>query len=819
MKYYQLFFNASECGLSGNPGFHVRTATEGIPQEFITVINGEESLRVYQSGEFYIPDKEIFASPERIAEFPKTFYYRRLQGPDGRVIHLVGRIVNACFDFPFYQTGMLTRPGNLINHMFLFEQKPEPEVFDLFFEEPAPESPRFLPVDWSPRTDNPEMTGLMLGKPQPLPVEEKPFRSTRQGICEKAFTLFFLYLSLRKNNRPLMVRTKADEAGEIVAGFMRLLPARLADEITFVTNHQDNGVAKGVKITFVNEYYPNQIYTTTCDYVNLLDGETIPTDLEKVYRQSLEAADASGDVSARAVLAEWICSEVAARNVNKPQAFNLALFNYAHHPGQFTYEQLDGIDGLIGELSILIGRKEEMASRLNEVLSEKFALASSAADFKKVVDLTEKCRNAGIPVSGATDTCRKVMASLSLLDMQTLSSYLSILGETLYGKYADTSKLPRLGAVLSEIVSGDLSLDQKKKLLQYLEKDSKQRVECYVAEIRKDPASVSSYVPFLDWDKTDAEGVNWLKELKESYAVDAVAPLLFGQIQRHPKEIKEQLSLYADLSGKNASFKSLVKKNAGSIYTSACSALESRVRPADFKDTLAFIDEKVRPFIQDDKNVAKRFDRLCRVMKGDFQDVKNPEEYWNLAVKMGAKESQHKLMDACFGSFDNKDSIYGFVETLLKEGILGKQEIIDKVVKLTDSTDSRVYFWRALKKYGGFTGYDSIYELGRELGVSDHVINEVFRDKFPTEYKAHKRELSRRKLRHFLKKKPVWISGIVLLFTLVAAFLFLMPVGKKVLGRTSEETTSVEESTDSTEVAPPDSTALPGVPEQPENNE
>ena len=819
MKYYQLFFNASECGLSGNPGFDIRTATEGIPQEFITLINGEESLRDYQSGEFNIPSEEIFAHPERISEFPKTFYYRRLQAPDGRMIYLIGRIVSACFDFPFYQTGVLTRPGNLVDHLFLFEQKPDAEVFDLFFEDPAPGSARFLPVDWSPRKDNPEMAGLMLGKPQLLPVEEKPFRSARQGICEKAFTLFFQYLSLRKNNRPLMVRTKADESGEIVAGFMRLLPARLADEITFVTNHQDNGVAKGLKITFVNEYYPNQIYTTACDYVDLLDGEIVPSTLEKVYRQSLKEADASGNVPARTVLAEWICSDVAARNINKPQAFNLALFNYAHHPEQFNYEQLDGIDGLIGELSTLIGRKEEMASRLNAVLSERFVQASSAADFKKVIELTEKCRNAGIPVSGATESARQAMTGQSLVDMASLSSFLSTLGETLYGKYADTSKLPGLGAALPEIVSGNLTMDQKKALLQYLEKDPGKRVACYVDGIRKAPAAAGTYQPFLEWDKASADAVDWLSELKDSQEVDAVASLLFDQLQLHPKETREQLSLYAGLSEKNATFKSLVKKNAASIYSSACTAFESRVRPADFEGTLAFIKEKVRPFIQEEKAVSKRFDRLCRVMQGDVQNVQQPEEYWNLAVKMNAKDAQQKLIDACFRTFDNKDSIYGFVDELLGRGLLGKQEIVDHVVKLTKSRTSRVYFWTALKRFGGYSGYESIRDLGRSLGIPDNDIEAVFREKYKAEYKAHKREVSRRKLKHFLKKKPVWISGIVLLLALVAALLFLTPVGKKVLGQAPAATPPVEEPADSSQTTPPDSTALPGVPEQSENNE
>lgn len=820
MKYYQLFYNASECGLSGTPGFGVRSATEGIPQEYIDAVVAEESLLSYQSGDFEIPTNDIFAHPERIVEYPRTYYSRKLPLPDGRAVYAVGRIVCACFDFPFYHSGNLTRTGNFVNHVYLFEEKPSPEVFDLLFEEPESSSARFLPRDWSPRTNNPEMTGLMIGKPESIPVEEKPFRSAHQGICEKAYTLFFQYLSLRNNGRPLVVRTKAAEVGGIVAGFMRLLPASLAQDVTFVTNHQENGLAKGVKITFVNEFYPNQIYTTTCEYVDLLEGEIAPTALEKVYRQSLVAADVSGDVSARSILSEWICSEVASRNVSKPQDFNLALFNYAHHPELFTYEQLEGIDGLISELSSLIGRDEAKAARLNTVLSERFAHAASAPDFKKVIDLSEKCRNGGIPVSAATETARQVMTVHSLTDMESLCNYLSTVGEMLYGKYADTSKLPRMGDVLPEIVSGKLSLDQKKKLLLYLEKDPQKRVACYVHEIRRAPAEVGSYQSLLDWDKAEADRVNWLNELKDSYDVDAIAQLLFNQIQRQPRENKEKLSLLADLSAKNAAFKSLVKKNAGAIYTSACTAFENSVHPAAFKETLAFIEEKVRPFIKDEKSVTRRFDMLCQIMKGDFQDVRNPEDYWDLAVKMGAKESQQKLLDKCFSSFGEKERIYGFVDTLMAGG-MGNEEIIDHVVRQTKSKDSKIYFWRALKKKGGYSGYDSIYNLGKRLNLSEDDIANVFRNYFKAEYKAHKREEAMKKFKGFIRKKPVWISGIVLLLAVIGLVLFLT-LGK----RKAEDTNSnpgsqferKDDSADSLQIpsdslrTPPDSLNTVGMP-------
>lgn len=778
MKYYQLFYNASECGLSGTPGFGVRTVTEGIPQEYIEAILADESLLTYQSGEFDIRPGDILSNPERIVEFPKSFYYKKLQLSDGREIYVVGRIVSACFDFPFYHSGTMTRPGNFINHIYLFDQKPDAEVFDLLFEAPAGASASFLPKDWSPRTDNPEMTALMLGKPEKLAPEEKVFRSVHSGICEKAFTLYFQYLELRKNNKPIVVKAQAAETGDIIAGFMRLLPAKLAGDVTFVTNFQDNGLAKGVKMTFVNEYYSYQVFTTTCDYLDLTAARPAPTALEKVYRESLESTDGLGEDAMKAALSEWICSDTAARNVAKSKEFSLALFNYVHRPELFNYEGFVAQDGLIGELARLIGHDENKAALLNKVLSERFSASGTVAEFKEIIDWTEKCRNASIPVDSAIRISQQEMTGKALAGMKSLYGYLSTLGEANFNRYMDRAELPVLKDALLPIIQADLGTEEKKALMKYLEPDAKKRVALYVDAIRRNPKSVGLFQPYLEWDKTEADNVDWLKELKDSFGVDEIAPLLFNQLRYHPKGQKEQLSLYADLAGKNAAFKSLVKKNAGAIYPAACTWFESNTRPAEFGETLGVIQEKVLPFIQDDKTVSRHFDRLIRVMKGDVGDVQNIGDYWDLAVKMKARDTQQKLMPACFRSFEDKDSIYGFVDTVLSNGLLDKEEIIDNVVKHTKSMHPRIYFWRALKRFGGYAGYDSIHELGRRLNIPEQDMNAVFAQKFKAEYKAHKREVFKKNLKKFLKKKPVWISALVLLLAVAALVFFLVRGGK-----------------------------------------
>lgn len=806
MNYYQLFYNASECGLSGKSGFGVRTATEGVSQEFINAVEGDEFLHIYPTEDYGIKDSEIVANPERIVEYPRTYYYRRLPVADGREVFMVGRIVYALYDYSFY-SGTSKRTGNLINHIYLFEEKPDPVVFDMLLEEPAANSNGFLPRNWAPRADNPEMLKLMLGKPERLPVEDRSFRSSHIGICDKAYTLYFQYLEFRNNNKPILVRSKASETGEIIAGLMRLLPPHMAKELTFVTNHQDNGIAKGVRITFVNEFYPNQIYTATCDYVDLIDGTIPSTSLENTYRKALETLGQQENGSEMAVLSVWVCSDIAYRNVSHTREFNLALFNYVHKPDAFSYDDLEKNEGLIAELASIVGNDENKAQLLNIVLSKSFDACISAGDFKRIIEMTEKCKSAGLPVTPAIEVSKRNLTEKAIADIHYLSSCLSVIGENKLERYADRSAFPKLDAVFAGIVKSDLSEDDKKKLVCYLEPDAKKRVECSVAEICKSPAEVDTYRPWLDIDKSEADNVDWLEVLKDNYTVEAIADLLFGQTQRHPKETKELVNLYSELSDKNPAFKSLVIKNAGSIYLTVYSYLESKIGPSDFEETKKFIDEKIRPFIKDEAGVSKRYDRLCRVMNAEVDNVDKPEEYWALAVRINSDDSLKKLLPACFGSFSDKDTVFGFVNTLLERGILDNDGIVEHVCSHTGSDASRAVFWRALKKYGGYSGYDSIYDLGKKMNVSEETIEDVFKKVYPSTYKAHRREVNKKKLVAFLKKKPVWISCLAVFVAAVCAVLYLTVVKKN-----HQETEPQKNLVDITAVSAEDS-VIDSVPE------
>ena len=86
MALYQLIYTSSAQPLSGSPGFGVRTVTEGTPKEIISLVEKTSSLRDYNSGKFSLGNyAEVMSStPERVFEYPRTYYYRVLTTADGK---------------------------------------------------------------------------------------------------------------------------------------------------------------------------------------------------------------------------------------------------------------------------------------------------------------------------------------------------------------------------------------------------------------------------------------------------------------------------------------------------------------------------------------------------------------------------------------------------------------------------------------------------------------------------------------------------------------------------------------------------------------
>lgn len=302
MALYQLIYTSSACPLSGSPGFGVRTATEGTPKEIISLVEKTSSLRDYNCGKFSIGDyAEVMSeTPERVFEYPRTYYHRVLTAADGKKYHAVGRSVNTVFDHDFYSTGEVTRSGNFAAHIFISEENLPREIYDLLYESSVEGGFRFLPVDWTPVKDNPELVRLETGEPEMLPAEERPMGSTVTEIRPESIALLLAWLDALVENRQMIVTTRSEDAAAICAGLMRILPASLLEKATFQLNHQQQGFAGDCALSFVNEYYRYEIYPT------MLHCDLTAAAGNNVWRPMFDELAASGKYDAVRKVAGWL---------------------------------------------------------------------------------------------------------------------------------------------------------------------------------------------------------------------------------------------------------------------------------------------------------------------------------------------------------------------------------------------------------------------------------------------------------------------------------------------------------------------------------
>ena len=782
MKYYQLFYNASECGLSGNPGFGVRTATEGIPQEYLAAIENDESLLSYQSGNLDVPASDILAHPEAIFQLPRTYFYREEPVTGGKSIYVVGRIVSVCFDFPFYRSGSMTRQGNIVNHVFIFEEKPGKEVFDLLLEAPDKGAESFLPKNWTPKIDNQEMLALMLGKPTELKEESKGFVSGDRLIPEESYSLFFQILARKGSGKPFVVRTKADDAGKIIAGLMRLLPENLASEMTFMTNFQGNGVARGVKLTFVNEYYPNQVYEATCEYVDLTAPCT-PTDLETLYRDTLKKAFISGSPNEAADLSSWVSSDVAIRSVNKPLEFNMALFRYIYEPESFSFEMLDRIEGLIPELSSWINHDNSKASVVNRLFSEEYTRAETLDDFLPIKAVSDRAISAGIPMNDSLEASKEKMTPRALGNMKTLSSYYTALGPDI-SKYLNKGAFPSLMSVLKEIMTSDLPEEEKKALVLLLEPNYEERAKCYVSYLKNNPAVYEIIAPCFEWDKGYLDSVDWIKALDGLHSSEQLAPLFFNQIKRHPKGVVEQLKDYASFAGINPRFKALVQADSERIYLPAFDSFVALVSPTNADVVKTQIEQDVLPFV-DEGNAKKKWTTLLNVLNGAVDGESDAFFYLKTAVKTQSKAAITAISDECFRSFSEQGQVFDFVRILLDNEIVSINEIKDRANALCANSEAKSYFWMAILKYGQFKEYDKMVALAEELGIDEETSDKHLKTFYKKAYSSHSRKLLMSKIKGVFKKKSVKIGGLSII-VVIALGICYCTIGPRFLKKPAE---------------------------------
>ena len=745
MKGYQIIYNSSAATMAGTSGFGVRTATSGTPQEYIDAVNNSSALRSYSSGKFNIPNLSavMAASPERIYEYPKTYYFRTLP-VKGRQVYAVGRVVSTCFDHSFYVTGKASRSGNYVAHIYMFDEFPGRDVFNLLHEAPAEGASYFVPKDRTPVQSNEELSALMVGKSSPIPDAPLRFDSTGSRICAESLDLFFSYRAAVHEGKPVMVSLPESETAEVIAGFMNLLPASVLKDTTFVTNHQSEGHCKDVRITFINEYYQYTVYPNLCTWIDFIKGNRVADDFERIWRPVLEKALAAGDSSKAAHISDWIFSSMAQDNIRSSADFNEALFNYSYAPELFTYDTVKNVEGIIPALGKYVVSGKIAGAHLSDVLERAVSEARTLGDYAEIAGILDKTAHAGLEEKKVTGLMKDMFTAFILAAPQNFLDAFNRFGATALEKYTDAGKYPSLSEILPGILMCTQDLKQIQSFVQYLEHSPQKRVQTYVVLLGHAPENIGIYSKLFNADRTEADKVDYIREYSLYCDNPAFAPLFKAQIKLEMKAQKPfgtEAEKVLELARVNGNFRKLCAEDR-----ELCTLFYLSAEKYATDHTEAGALKLIRDFVSgfDVRESGRQWNLLLDVL-----DARIPESpsavlpYLALARKLGKMDAVRKIAPKCIGVIKSENEIREFVQFSKEHDLMTDNEILE----LSRKSRKSLLDYVVAVAYEYSYGYEKVEPLVAECVKDSKERRQIMKSRFPELYKAEKKK----KIRSFFK--------------------------------------------------------------------
>ena len=750
MKIYQIIYNSSASTINGRSGFGVRIASEGTPQEYIDIINNNSALRSYSSGKFNIPSNVILASPERIFEYPQGYYFRILKIKD-KTVYLLGRVVSTCFDHSFYVTGKATRSGNYVAHIFLSEDFPGKEIFNLLEESAGINDIHFIPKDWTPIQTNQELVELMVGKSQQiLPIYNGEFLHPTLTWDAKSLDLLFSYRLALKEHKPIVVSLESAISATTVSKFMNLLPESLIKESTFVINHQAEGHAKDVRITFVNEYYQYTIYPNLCSYINLLDNSRQIDNLEILWRPVLEKALQGKDIVQTNRLINWIFSHIAEDNIDSSALLNKALFNYSLNPSIFTLRTIDEDGNVLQAIAKYVKHGDLNTNRLNELIVESVKIASSLNDFAKIINYCEQMCGVDLDISSAKSYLQTQFTNYLIQDCNLIYEAFVSLKETILSNYSIVRNYPKFEVVLSEVLSRQTDVIEVSRFAKFLERNAHVRVLTYVNLLNQSPELLPKYLILLDSDKEEADKMDYIRLFKSHLYNPTFGYLFYRQILNESR-VNASIELTKkifDLSEINEGFTKYILKD-NQIFNTIYASVIRKFKQEDCGKVLKAIETNIFSLLLVGNRFRVQWQLLYDVLNLKLENKKNILSFYELAKEIGYLEALKKVAPLCFEVLD-EDQIEEFLNLVKQHSLMTDSEIVDFALS-KKSKHHLTYILKVADMYD--YDYDTVFDLVSKCERDKKEQKKIMKAKFPTLYSKHRRKVFISKIKSLFMKK------------------------------------------------------------------
>ena len=335
MRYAHVIYNSSEKSQSGAVGFGVRCTTEGTPVELTEAMQDNDIFSFIEAGPALTPSA-LAANPDAIRQIVPTYFFKSIPLHDKSRAFVLGRKIAVGFDYTFYLNGKPGRLGNYVVDSYVFPQPPTAREFEILLEDADSGSNHFIPVSPSPTPDNREMIEISLGHKPYLPVEERPFTSRSMvRVSPQAIELLFSFIQSRKEGKPVLVKSDVASPPRLMAELAKLVPEKQIENLTFLTNHTDEGKKQGINIIFINEFYSFEVFKKQWIWLDLENGDRCESPEATLFRDKVAAYVASGNFDAIHKLVGWCMSDMYEKGKVFPTETQTQLYNYIYNYDEF----------------------------------------------------------------------------------------------------------------------------------------------------------------------------------------------------------------------------------------------------------------------------------------------------------------------------------------------------------------------------------------------------------------------------------------------------------------------------------------------------
>lgn len=752
MKYAHIIYNSSERNQSGAVGFGVRATSPGVTADLIGAIEKADGFSFAEQGETTTPAK-LGEDPSLIRGIAPSYFFRIVPLASDTRAFVLGRKIAVGFDYTFYLNGKPGRLGNYVVDAYAFAKAPTAREFEILLESAAEGSNHFIPASPEPHAGNEEMKVISLGHHPELPEEEKPFAATfRPVINKQAIDVLFAYIQSRKEGKPLLVDAPVEAPAPLMAALASIVPQSEIENLTFISNHSEEGKKPGVNIVFINKYYPFEIFPKQWVKLDLNAGVSPDTAESRLFRATLEKYVEEGNLEAVRKLSGWCLSDMYEKGKNFPADTQSMLYNYVYNYPRFEarLDQLASDRNLRETLADYFRVNPEEKARLEDSVANwfdrledlngvwewiRFVNAVRPIDLEDVVSAKRARLSSAVfeSIDSFTRFFNTFKGNLSEAvrfvedrDFKGHDNYLSAFpGEwnMLYRLFLPEDKTK--GAALMGRMFADRVPATVRDGVIAVEIGDSNKLSGVLNEMISERKCESESARL--WEERLAQnpacGADFFRLFPERINGGVLSKLYIWQLEnmqlRSADDVKRGVDCILMFRECDRMSSWLHEPKAKTTFMRLYNALKERVKDGSLDNRTAFESALNLSTNQYPQDIRTLFGNLYDVLNAtSMQGRRDADKVYEVADELGKKEYQVKIIGDAFKAKEaNGDrNLHEFVEKVLAQGVASREMILEKT---KERTSTRYFYIVGLLLHENLKPQAKLNVLVDEIGMTD----------------------------------------------------------------------------------------------------